>query len=129
MQHSYSCKSSHFTVKLIAKLVLAEGAAAAPACRVKPGQHQDKGSSVRGTEEWRQVLPPRSDQPRPHSTRSSRTRAVKKWWKLKSEVAPSSGNRGSICTPGPIHSEVCCLPRAQIRADTRKLSSIIQPSD
>lgn len=42
-------------VKLIAKLVLAAGAAAAPVCGVKSGQHQDKGSSVRGTEERRQV--------------------------------------------------------------------------
>jgi len=34
-----------------------------------------------------------------------------------------------ICRADPPHREVCCLPGAQLRDITRKLPSLVQPSD
>ena len=39
------------------------------------------------------------------------------------------GTEGPICRPDPTHREVCCLPAARLRDISRKLPSLIRPSD
>lgn len=36
---------------------------------------------------------------------------------------------GSICWPDPNHREICFLPGVQLRGATKKLPSLVQPSD
>ncbi|XP_042671795.1 uncharacterized protein LOC122158835 [Centrocercus urophasianus] len=39
------------------------------------------------------------------------------------------GTEGPICRPDPTRREVCCLPAARVRDISRKLPSLIRPSD
>jgi len=39
------------------------------------------------------------------------------------------GTEGPICREDPPHREFCCLPEAWMRDTTRKLPSLVQPSD
>ena len=39
------------------------------------------------------------------------------------------GTETSICHPGPLSREVCCLPGAQIRDVTERLPDFVRPTD
>lgn len=60
-----------------------------------------------------QVLLPKSDQPRTHSTCTVKTCVVKKSWRVVFiDDSLLKGMEAPICRPDSLHKEVCCLPRA-----------------
>lgn len=90
----------------------------------------DEECAKREEETSTQTLPLRSDQPRPHSKCSTKTGTVKKWQQVVAvDDSILKGLEAPICRPDPLHRAVCCLPRAQIKDVTRKLSSAMQPSN
>ena len=68
----------------------------------------------------------RPERPTPHITTTS---TKKKRQVIVAGRSLLKGTEGPICRADPPHREVCCLPGAWVRDITRKIPSLIRPSD
>jgi len=57
------------------------------------------------------------------------TSTRKKRWVIVVGDTLLKGTEGSICQTDPPLREVCCLPGARVKGITRKLPSLVRPSD
>ena len=89
------------------------------ALQVEPNKDEDDGSSLL------EVLP-RLSWPTPCIKTAS---IKKKRWVIVIGDSLLRGTEGPICRPDPLLREVCCLPGAQVKDVTRKLPTVVQPSD